>query len=256
MGNRLSTQRKDSIIAAAVTFVVTLLLLLFLFFKSLDYDRQALAETSVPELQDDEEIYLEPELLQLGNDGETEVDVPEEAAPQPPGQPDPAEEEQPVQVVKNPEPPAEEPVTSKPRLVASKEPSDVKTSTPRLSDEEQKRIASVSGKFKTDNNGAVNGKDAPASSSGGNGVSTSGALKGRSMLSCPSWKLILNQKTTIRVNVTVDADGNVTKATAQSGGGTPNLRSQCEKMALRSKWTPKPGAAPATGTITFTITPN
>lgn len=255
MRSGIPRHRKDAMIAAAVTFAVALLLLLLLFFKSLHYDREALAETSTPELMDDEEIYLEPELLEVGNEGETDLKEPEEAAPQPPGNPDPAEEEQPKQVVKNLEPPKEEPVSSKPKLISTPEPSDVKTSTPKKNEDEARNIASSKVKFKTDNNGSPTGKEGATSSSGGNGVSSSGALKGRQMISCPSWKVTVTSKTTVTVSVTVDANGNVTAATAKSGG-TPNLRTQCEKMAKGSKWTPKAGAAPATGTITFIVSPS
>lgn len=247
-------EKRDSIIAAAVTFVVALVVILLLFFLSLDYDRRALAESSMPELQDDEEVYLEPDFLVVGDDGESDMETVEDAAPQTPGIPDPAEEEQPQRVVKNEEPPKEEPVSNKPKQVSTKTESDVKTSTPKLSKEEEKRIGSLQGKFKSDNNGSNTGKEAGVSGTGGTGFSTTGSLKGRKMLSCNTWKVILNQKTVVTVSVTVDADGNVTAASALSGG-SPNLRAQCEKMAKTSKWTKKEGAAPAKGTITFTITP-
>ena len=251
MSNR---ERKDAIIAAAVTFGVALLIIIFLFVKSLNYDREAFAEASIPEYQDEEEYFLEPDLLIMGQTGETDLEQTEEAAPQPPGEPDPAETEQLVKTTPNNEEPKEEPVSTKPKLVSSTEQSDVKTSTPKLSDEQQKSIASMQGKFKSDNNGSRTGSDTSVTSSGGTGFSTKGDLKGRKMLSCPTWKVILNQKTTVSVRVTVDASGNVTSATALSGG-SPNLRAECEKMAKRSKWSSKEGAAPAQGTITFTITP-
>lgn len=246
-------ERRDAVIAAAVTFAAAIAILLILFLTSLNYDRRALAETSMPELQDDEEIYLEPELLAVGHDGETELNSPEEAAPQPPGVPDQAEKEQPERVVPNAIPPKEQPVSNKPKLTSTTEESDLKTSTPKLSKEEEKRMAALQG-MKTDNNGSHTGKESETSSTGGNGVSAAGTLKGRSMLSCPTWKVKAN-KTTVKVKVTVDADGNVTAASFESGTATPNLRTQCEKMARGSKWTPKKGAAPATGTITFTIIP-
>ena len=100
-------EKRDSIIAAAITFVVALVVILLLFFLSLDYDRRALAESSMPELQDDEEVYLEPDLLVVGDDGESDMETVEDAAPQTPGVPDPAEEEQPQRVLKNEEPPKE-----------------------------------------------------------------------------------------------------------------------------------------------------
>lgn len=255
MARRLTTERKDAIIAASVTFGVAIVVLLLLFFLSLDYDRQALAQMSTPEMIDDEEVFLEPELLVVGNDGETDLDETTDAAPQTPGEPDPAEKEQPLRVVKNEVPPKETPVSNKPKQVAANTESDVKTSTPKLSKEEEQRIASMGGKLKSDNNGSRTGAEGANSGTGGTGVSTDGALKGRSMISCPTWKLKLNQRTVVTVNVTVDADGNVTQASARSGAGSNNLRAQCVKMAKGSKWTPKKGAAPASGTITFTIIP-
>lgn len=246
--------RKARIIAACVTFGVALVVLVLLFVLSIGGTRGELAAESQPEIEDNEEIFLEPELLVVDNPGDTEELTVDEAAPQPPGEPDPAEEEQPVRVVKNPEPPKEEPKTNKPKQVSTPKESDVKTSTPKLSEEEEKRLASMQGKLKTDNNGSRTGQESGNSGSGATGISTTGSVNGRKMLSCPTWKVRLTQKTTVKVDITVDADGNVTKATAVSGG-TPNLRKECEKMAKGSKWTAKQGAAPASGTISFTITP-
>ena len=251
MSNR---ERKDAIIAAAVTFGVALLIIIFLFVKSLNYDREAFAEASIPEYQDEEEYFLEPDLLIMGQTGETDLEQTEEAEPQPPGEPDPAETEQLVKTTPNNEEPKEEPVSTKPKLVSSTEQSDVKTSTPKPSDEDQKRIASIQGKFKSDNNGSRTGKESANSGSGGNGVSVSGSVNGRKQVSISTWPVKLTQKTTVKVSIIVDADGNVTSATAISGG-TPTLRSECEKMARTSKWTKKAGAAPQSGTISITITP-
>lgn len=249
-----SRDRKAVIIAASVTFGVALVILILLFVLTVGSDRRLMAEASIPEIQDNEEIFLEPELLVLDNPGDEVEETVDEAAPQPPGEPDPALEEQPVRVVHNEVPPKETPVSNKSEKVAVNKPNDITTSTPKLTAEEEKRIASMQGKLNSDNNGSRTGTESSNSGSGGDGVAAQGNVNGRKMLSCPSWKLKLSQKTTVVVNVTVDADGKVTKATAKSGG-TPNLRSECEKMALKSKWTPKEGAAPVSGTITFTITP-
>lgn len=247
-------ERKAALVAALATFGVALVILVLLFVLTVGDTRRALAETSMPEIEDDEEIFLDPELLVVDDPGDEEAPQVDEAAPQPPGEPDPAPEEQPVRVVRNPEPPKEKPVSQKPREVSTPRESDVKTSTPKLSEEEERRIASMRGRLKTDNNGSRTGKDSADSGSGGDGVAASGSVNGRRMLSCPTWKVRLTQKTSVRVSITVDADGNVTKAAAVSGG-TPALRKECEKMARGSKWTKKAGAAPASGTITFTITP-
>lgn len=247
-------EKRASVIAAAVTFAVALIIIVLLFVLTVGTERSLLAQTSMPEIQDDEEYYLEPELLVMDNPGDENVENIDEAAPQAPGEPDPAPEEQPVKVVKNTEPPKEPPVSNKPKQVSTPKESDVKTSTPKLSAEEEKRIASMSGKLKTDNNGSRTGKESANSGSGGDGVSAVGNVNGRKMEWCDSWKVRLSQKTTVVVRIEVDAAGKVTKATASSGG-TPNLRKECEKMARTARWSPKKGAAIAKGTITFTITP-
>lgn len=251
---RDDSQRKASMIAALATFVAALVILVLMFVLTVGDSRRMLAETSIPEIQDDEEIFLEPDLLVVDNPGEETEQTVDEAAPQPPGEPDPAPEEQPVKKINNPEPPAEKPVSNKDKLVADKKESDVKTSTPKLSEEEEKRLASMQGKLKTDNNGSRTGKESANSGAGGDGVAAQGSVNGRRMISCPTWKVRLSQKTTVKVNITVNAEGNVTAASAVSGG-TPNLRKECEKMARGSKWTKKAGAKPASGTITFTISP-
>lgn len=249
-------ERKAAIIAASVTFGAALVILVLLFVLTVGSDRRAMTEASMPEIQDvDEEVFFEPELLTIDDPGDKDVPDIDAPAPQPPGEPDPAPEEQPVKVVKNDVPPKKETVSNKKEMVADAKESDVKTSTPKLSAEEEKRIASMQGKLKTDNNGSKTGKESANSGSGGDGISMSGNVNGRKMLSCPTWKVRLTQKTTVKVSITVDADGNVTKASAISGG-TPNLRKECEKMALKSKWTAKEGAAPTAGTISFTILPN
>lgn len=246
--------KKASIIAAAATFIIALVILLLLFTLSLRYDREALATSSTPEIQEEEEIYLEPEILQIEEQGEVLNKEEQQSAPQPPGQPDPAEEEQPERIVHNLEKNPEPPVSNKPKLISTPEPSDVKTSPPKVDTRNEQRIASMSGKFQTDNNGAQNGRESGVSGTGGVGVAKTGSVSGRKMLSCPTSIVTLNQTTTIRVNITVNAAGNVISAKAVSGG-TPALRSACEGWARGSKWSPAPGAPDATGSITFTITP-
>ena len=244
--------KKASAIAAAVTFAIALIVLLLLFTLSLKFDREALATESIPEIQD-EEIYLEPEILQLGEPGDLNAEENDASAPQTPGEPDPGEIEQPERVVKNAEP-NPDPVSNKPKLVASSEPSEVKTSAPKVKSEDEKRIESISGKLKTDNNGSRTGSESAVSGSGGVGVSKSGNVHGRRMLSCPTTIVTLNQTTTITVAIVVNAEGRVVSARATSGG-TEKLRSACVSWAKGSKWTAAPGAPDASGTITFTITP-
>lgn len=248
-----NNQRKDSAIAAGVTFIVAFLVLLFLFFGSLKFDRAEMAQSSTPEIMNDEPLFLEPELMELSAPGTDETEQIEEAAPEVPGEPDPALVEQLETRVASPKP-VEKPKPEPKPVVTSKQENDVKRREPKATAEEEKRVQSMQGKFKTDNNGSRHGKESEVSGAGGDGVSTSGKLNGRKMLSCPSSKVKITQKSVVTVRITVDANGNVTAVSAQSGG-TPNLRKVCEGWARQSKWTPKPGAAPASGTITFTIVP-
>ena len=249
--------KRASIRAGVITFGVALIVLVLLYVMTVGSDRAILAETSTPEFQDDEEIFLEPEMLVMEDPGEEVEEVIKDLpAPPAPGEPDPAEtpeQEQPVRVVKNDIESPEPPVTTKPQLVSTPKESDVKTSTPPLSDQE-KRAASMKGKFVTDNNGSRNGVDGPVASVGETMgfAKPQGSVSGRSMLSCPTKKLTITQPTTIKVRIEVNADGRVTSATAISGG-TPLLRKECEQMARQSKWTKEAGAPLANGTITFHI---
>lgn len=249
-----NSQRRASLIAALVTFGSALVILVLLFVLNIGGSRQVLAEVSTPELQDDEEIFLEPEFLTQEELGEQEAEEIDEAAPQTPGEPDPADENQPVKVVPNEKEPPQPPVSNKKELVSTKkDKNDVNTSTPKLSKEEEERIKEMEGKLNA-NNGSRTGNESSVSGAGGEGISTVGSLKGRKMISCNTWKVRLSQKTVVKVRITVNADGNVTNATAFPGSSS-DLGAQCEKMAKTSKWEKKAGAAPASGIITFTISP-
>lgn len=260
MGGNNEREKKDAIIAAAVTFGVALIVIVLLFCMSLKFDRQALSDASIPEFQDDEEYYLEPELLVIDNPGdENATEKADESAPQPPGEPELADEEQPILNVKNSEVPKEEPVSSKPKLVSTTKESDVKTSTPKVSAEEQKVASDMGSKFNS-NNGSRDGQDSGTAGAGGNGnVNAQGKLSGRQMLSCPRQNVgaISFTKGTVTVNVTVTAAGTVSSASVASASPTSisnTVKNKCITMAKGSKWTPKEGAPNAQGTITFTIT--
>ena len=247
-------EKKASIIAAAITFGAALIILVLLFVLTVGDDRRMLAETSMPEMQDDEEIFLDPELMMVDHIGEEESDLDvEQTAQQPPGQPDPAPEEQPVRVVRNEEQPKEEVVSSKPKLVSSDKPNEVKTSSPKLSLEEEKRIASMGGKFKTENNGGNTPSESTGSSINPTGQLSGAGSQGRKMESCPRQSVKASQKVVVTVDVKVNAQGLVTSATAR--GGNEEQRKQCEQMARGSRWTPKAGEGEVPGKITFTIIP-
>ena len=256
MQNGRQRDRKASIIAAAITFGAALIILVLLFVLTVGDDRRMLAETSIPEYQDDEEIFLEPEMLvEHVGDEESDLDL-EEVAKQPSGLPDPAPENQPVRVVRNDVPPPEEPVSTKPKLVSTDKPADVKSTTPKVSTEDEKRIAALGGKFKTENNGGNTSGESAGTSPVAQGVLSGSGVNGkRRMESCNTKTVSVSQKVVIKVNVVVAENGTVKSANATGGAGNPELRNQCVQWALKSRWTPQAGAGDVPGSITFTIIP-
>lgn len=243
------TERKDSVIAWIATFIIVALLLLWLMFTSLHYDAR-LAATSNPELEE-EEIFLDPELLleqnkTVGNPESTEHDIP---SPEVKGQPVPApvEETHTVHAGENEKPSAEQ------QLVTSTAESPVENVASNKTKDEEKVASSMAGKFKT-NPGSVAGKFDSASGSDGSGSGVAGRLSGRQFLGCPLPDVALTHKTTVIVSITVDAEGHVTSATA-SGAAPAAVRKKCEEAALKARWSAKEGAAPTRGTLTFTIIP-
>lgn len=240
--------KKDSIIAACVTFGVALIVLLILFFGTIGYDSRDLAAASTPEISLDEEL-IEPEILQeLGEENATADDEP---APAYKGEPEPAPEENTVQTTpgKNPEPapPVEKKVTQ------TKE-SPVKATEPTVSEEEKKKVTSMKGKFSS-NNGATSGTSG-SSGAGGAGVGKSGSADGRSFIDCPTPQVSVPRAVTVVVSVVINAEGTVTKANVKSGSSaSDDVKRRCEQAALRAKWSKKKDAPLTKGTITFRITP-
>lgn len=243
--------KKDSLIAAAVTFAVALAILLLLFYGSMTFDRAALAAASVPEIAEDEELFIEPEIL--AEAGEPEAVANDEPAPTLAGEPELAETENKIPVVpgENPKPalPKEKPVTQKTE-------SPVKaTEPPAENKERQKATSKMAGKFNNPN-GSSDGKT-DGSGSGGTGVGINGQLNGRKFISCDRPKVALQNKVVVVVNVTVNAAGHVTSATARSrqGNATTAILKECERAARTARWNEDPGTPSARGSITFTITP-
>lgn len=240
-------QHKDSLIAALITMGVTLAILLALFFGTLSWDREALASASIPETQSDEELFIEPELLELGEENAVTADEP---APAPKGEPEKAEVEK-TEVIEPGENP--KPAPAKPKLVTQKSESPVKETEPSKTDKERELAKSkVSNKFSS-SNGASTGKEA-GSGAGGEGVGISGNARGRTFLGCPKPDVALRHKAVVKVNVVIDANGKVVSASA-SGSADASIRRKCEQAARGARWSEKKGVAETRGTITFTITP-
>ena len=238
---------KDRVIAAFLTFLVALAILLTLFFGGISWDRQALAEASTPEIMD-EEVFIEPELVELGEENAVNHDKP---APAMKGEPDPAPEDKAEIIEPGPKP---EPAPPKPKLNTQKKESKMKVEEPSQTDKErQKATSSVANKF-SHRNGAVEGTDKGTSGAGGTGVGVSGNAHGRSFISCPKPDVALRHKTIVTVNVVIDAEGKVVEATAK-GSADASIRRKCEAAARQARWLAKKGATSTRGSITFTITP-
>lgn len=245
-----ATERRDSLIAAIITFVAIGLVLVWLLLTTLHYDEKMAAISEYPPLEEDE-IFLDPEIL-LDNKqsiGEPDAIAQDAPAPEVKGEPAPAPVEQPHTVVsgENTTPSSEQ------TLVASKAESAVQTTAPDRKKEDEKLATSIAGKFAS-KPGAAEGKfDSPGGSEGvASGVT--GKMSGRQFLGCPLPDVALSHKTTVTVSITVDSEGKVVSATA-SGAATREIRKKCEQAAMQAKWSAKKGATSTRGSLTFTIIP-
>ncbi len=245
-----TSERRDSLIAAIVTFLAVGLVLIWLLVATLRYDEKTAASSVNPQLEE-EEIFLDPELLVANNQsiGEPDAVANDAPAPEIKGEPAPAPEEQPhtVSSGENPLP------SSEPELITSNAASAVQTAPPDKKKEEVKVATSMQGKFSS-KPGSVQGKFDSASGSDGAASGVTGKMSGRQFLGCPLPDVSLSHKTTVTVSITVDADGKVMTATA-SGAATREIRKKCEQAAMQARWSAKKGAASTRGSITFTIIP-
>ncbi len=241
-------QRKDSMIAVLLTMFVVALILLVLFFGGITWDRAALAESSTPEiLPPEEELFIEPELVDLGEENAETADKPAAAIK---GEPEPAEEDR-AEIIEPGENP--KPAPPEPKTVTQKNESPVKKKEPSQTDRDrQKATSSMANKFAV-RNGSPEGKGEGAGA-GGDGVGIKGNARGRTFISCPKPDVYLRHKTIVTVAVVIDADGKVISASA-SGSAEAKIRRKCEQAARGARWTAKKGAAETRGSITFTITP-
>lgn len=239
---------KDQLKAAVCTLFFAAITIGILLATHLSIDIMPEPEKKKPELATiEEEIFIEPKLLNLGEKDATANDEPE---PVQQGEPEPApkDNDRLVEPGKNPKP-----APQKPKLVSSKKESPVKTMEPSVTKQERSKITSSMAKGFSGQNGQVNGKNG-SSGSGGEGAGIKGYARGRMFRGCPKPDVTLRHKVTVTVTVTVNEQGNVTSATAQ-GGASAAIRRACEQAARQARWSPKKGAGETRGTITFTITP-
>lgn len=243
----------DKWIATAVTFVSALVILLFLFGCGMHYDKDMLAQSATPEIMpiEDEELFVEPELIQ--DLGEPDAVTHDEPAPAIKGEPEPAKEENTKQVIpgKNEKtaPKVEKPVTQ------TKE-SPVKAVEPPKENEDKKTVTSkIANKF-PGTNGSKTGSTS-GGGAGGTGSGVSGTVSGRTFKGCPMPSVELQNKVVVEVRVTINAEGRVTSATARSkqGKASSAILRACEQSARSARWSADADTPTAKGTLTFTIVP-
>lgn len=244
-------EKKDSLIAGAVTLLALALLILLLLFGGMEYDVSRLAADSTPEigmLLPEEETLVEPELIrELGEPDAVNQDAP---APNVKGNPAPDVTDNSQKRAKGNNP---KPAPPEDKLITSKKESRVKATEPSVTDEEKKKVTSAMARGFEGHNGVRDGK-AGSSGAGGTGTGVSGVASGRVFKGCPKPKVELRHKVTVVVAVTIDANGAVTSAKAR-GGASADIRRACEAAARKARWSKKPDTPSAKGTITFTITP-
>lgn len=241
-------ERKDKSIAAGATLIIALGVFLALFFTVLTWDRDALAQATPPDsLPMEDEIFLDPELINLGEEDATAHDQP---APNPQGEPEPAETDNHRLVVPGENP---KPAPPKEKLVSTPKESPVQTVEPSATKQERQKITSSMAKGFSSQNGKPDGKNG-SNGSGGEGLGIQGYARGRAWLGGPKPDVTLSHKVSVKVNVVVDEAGAVISAHAE-GSASAAIRRACEQAAMRARWSAKKGAGETRGTITYTITP-
>lgn len=239
---------RDSLIAMAVTVLAALLIFIFLYWGEIGLPRAEMAAASIPEIASEEELFIDPELLDVGEPASV---TESEAAPEALGEPEPVQKEENVRI---PEVKGTSKVKTPPeeKLATGKEPSPV--SSREASSKQTKKVADPTAKAFSRNNGKSNGKSG-AAGAGGSSTGTTGTANGWTFKGCPTPKVSLANKVTVKVKITVNEKGYVTNAKAS--GATAEINAECEHVAYQAHWEPSDpkNRRKASGTITFTIRP-
>lgn len=154
----MKQQQNDRLVAGIITALLTALILVGLFVGGMTFDRQALAESSTPEIQPDEEYFIEP-LPIVEDPGEPDIDnsaEQQEEAPTEQGEPEPAPVEN-NKVVVNGENTRQPPV-QRPMPVTQTKESPVKVVPPKKTDKPDSKVTSKVANAFSGKNGAVGGK--------------------------------------------------------------------------------------------------
>lgn len=241
---------KDKLVSIALTALVSVALLLFLIFGYISWNPELLAKNPVNPEPEEEEIFLEPELVELGE--QRSVTKHAKPAPTLKGKPKLAEKEN-TEIIDPGTKPDPKPLPARHEITQKKQSALEKREAALTEKERQEATSAVADKF-SPKNGSVEGEDNGTSGAGGTGVGVCGSAHGRTFIGCPKPDVSLRHKTIVKVNVVVDADGKVVEATA-TGSASADIRRRCEAAARQALWSAKKGAASTRGSITFTITP-
>ena len=250
----MKKDNNDRLSALLLTLLFSVAIVITLFYGKISWESVQVAKTTPPDLMmpEEEELFIEPELKELGEENAVKNSKP---APAVKGEPDPGPEDN-AEIIE-PAPKAEpkpKPTPPKPKLNTQKKESAVKAEEPDKTEKERKKATStVANKF-SPKNGSTEGTPEGATGAGGTGVGVSGNAHGRSFISCPKPDVALRHKTIVTVNVVIDAEGRVTEATAK-GSADATIRRKCEAAARQARWSAKKGATSTRGSITFTLTP-
>lgn len=260
-------------IALSVTATVALILLLLLLGIHLSLPQPSPTNAGkkismasiepevIPEpLLEDQELFIEPELIDDGTPETPDNDLAQADAVTPPGEPQQAPEPNDRLVVNGPNPKQNQEAEP---LVAANKPNDIKTTKPSPKDKPDQKIQSEEKAQVSFHNGRRDGKAPTASSGNGNASSSSSAhgeaQGGRSLLNNPPvGSFTISSRITVTVTIQVKADGSVVKGSASVTGLSSkynDLRHKLIAAAEKTKWTPKAGAPTVRGTIYWTLTP-
>lgn len=256
---KISLTPQQKIAAIATLLIAVALVLLFVLVRISAHAPYTLSKADITlidpaDLLDPEE-FIEPVLEKPGEQDAPTLPEPD-TSPAPYGEPDKAPVPSDKLVTSGK---SSKPNTSAERLVSRPDPSPVEATEPSKKDEPDSRIANeLGGKF-SKHNGTDQGKQTgtTGTSQDGTGVSASGTMGGgRSLISVNNRiNARLSRQITLKVEVKVDDQGHSSSARCITPGVEASLKKKIENASNTARWTPKPGAAVATGTLTWTLRP-
>ena len=166
----MKKDNNDRLSALLLTLLFSVAIVITLFYGKISWESVQVAKTTPPDLMmpEEEELFIEPELKELGEENAVKNSKP---APAVKGEPDPGPEDN-AEIIE-PAPKAEpkpKPTPPKPKLNTQKKESAVKAEEPDKTEKERKKATStVANKF-SPKNGSTEGTPEGATGAGGTGV--------------------------------------------------------------------------------------